>query len=382
MIPPSGSMPATTWTGGDLLAAKFPAPRWAVPGVVAEGLTLFCGPPKVGKSWLALDVALAAALGGRALGKVPVDPGHVLLLALEDTPRRLQSRLRMLMADDNVAPELLNVRFEWPETGTQDVCHWLEGHPDARLVVVDVVARTRGPVLRGESAYASDYAAVSVWKTIADRYGVAVLLVHHTRKAASDDFLETVSGTNGLAGSADAIMVLTRSRHAADGKLAITGRDVEEAEHALRFDATHGRWTMLEGPATDYDVGDTRRRILQVVRSAGIPVTPKTLAADLDADYQLVKKTMLRMAKDDQLVTDGTGRYRCPPSALSPVSLVSPDGLSPGETSRDTPETLSLDRGTPGTEGTLRESGKRPSDQGGGHEGHRGHQAEGHREQP
>jgi len=321
-----------TWSAADLLSADFAEPRWAVPGLVAEGLTLFCGPPKVGKSWLALGLAVATALGGHALGKVPVEAGDVLYLALEDTPRRLQSRLRMVLADDSAIPARLDVRFDWPSTaeGMDEVRAWLDSHPDCRTVIVDVLARTRGPLIVGQSAYAADYSATSAWKSIADRYGVAVLLLHHTRKAASDDFLETVSGTNGLAGAADAIMVLTRSRHAADAKLAITGRDVEEAEHALSFDAHHGRWLLLDGPASDYDVSETRRRLLSALREAGTPMRPKELAKAIGSDYELVKKTVQRMAADEQIVTDGAGRYSVPPVPLSPLSLLSPDGDAAG----------------------------------------------------
>lgn len=70
-----------TWLG----AQTFPPLRYSVPGVVPEGLTLLVGPPKAGKSWLALAVLLAVASGGRALGKLRVGaPRRVLYLALED----------------------------------------------------------------------------------------------------------------------------------------------------------------------------------------------------------------------------------------------------------------------------------------------------------
>ena len=84
----------SSWRADELLAETFPEPRWAVPGVLCEGLNLLAGAPKVGKSWFALDVAVAVALGGEALGRFSVEPGDVLYLALEDTPRRMADRLR------------------------------------------------------------------------------------------------------------------------------------------------------------------------------------------------------------------------------------------------------------------------------------------------
>jgi Mrp family chromosome partitioning ATPase len=101
--------PQTVWNAADLMAATFPAMRWAVPGVVAEGLTVVVGPPKVGKSWLCWGLAVAVASGGVAFGKVPVEAGDVLYLALEDTPRRLQSRLGKVLQRDP-APHRLTIR--------------------------------------------------------------------------------------------------------------------------------------------------------------------------------------------------------------------------------------------------------------------------------
>ncbi|GAB3915980.1 hypothetical protein GCM10029964_128220 [Kibdelosporangium lantanae] len=90
--------PRTTWNAAELMAVSFPEPTWAVPGIIAEGVTLLAGPPKVGKSWLSLGLGLSIAAGLPALGTVAVDPGPVLYLALEDTPRRLQSRMRTVLA--------------------------------------------------------------------------------------------------------------------------------------------------------------------------------------------------------------------------------------------------------------------------------------------
>ena len=96
----------TTWTAAELLTVEFPPARFAVPGLIAEGANLLVGSPKLGKSWLALNLGVAIACGGCALGRVPVVAGDVLYLALEDSGRRLQSRLRQILCDDP-APERL-----------------------------------------------------------------------------------------------------------------------------------------------------------------------------------------------------------------------------------------------------------------------------------
>ncbi|MCG3041934.1 AAA family ATPase [Streptomyces sp. S1A] len=303
--------PRTAWTADQLMAAEFPEPRWAVPGILSEGVNLLAGPPKVGKSWLSLGLGLSVAAGGKAMDAVPVEGGPVLYLALEDTPRRLQTRMRKLLGG-RPAPAGLTLVTECPplpQGGNEAIAGWLDNHPDARMVVIDVFAKMRGPSAPGASAYDADYAAVGHAKRIADHYGVAVVLVHHVRKAGSDDFLTEVSGTNGLAGAADATLVLKRARGKADGVLHVTGRDVDEAEYALQFHAAAGAWQLLEGPAADHTIGDTRAAILRHVRS-NPGARPKDIAAAMpDVDADTVRRTCSRMAADGQLCKDAAGRY-------------------------------------------------------------------------
>jgi hypothetical protein len=324
---------AAAWTADALMNTTFPEPKWAVPGVIAEGVTVFAGPPKVGKSWASLGLALAIAAGRDAFDRIPVRPGPVLYLALEDTPRRLQRRMRMLLRGEP-APAGLTLLTTFPalnQGGDTAIAGWLDRNPDARLVVIDVFAKIRGTAAPGLSAYDADYSAVGRIKKVADHYGVAVILVHHVRKAANEDFLQEVSGTNGIAGAADATIVLKRARNEADGVLSITGRDVEEAEHALTFDSTTGAWQMLDGPATDHTLSTTRAAILRHLREHP-GATPRTLAAPLDLSHDNARRTCARMADDGQLTTDGTGRYYAPlpggtanlPGAVPPVPPVPP----------------------------------------------------------
>ncbi|MGW3245055.1 AAA family ATPase [Streptomyces sp. NPDC001070] len=49
-LPPPPAKPRTAWTADQLVAAEFPEPKWAVPGILSEGVNLLAGPPKVGKS--------------------------------------------------------------------------------------------------------------------------------------------------------------------------------------------------------------------------------------------------------------------------------------------------------------------------------------------
>jgi AAA domain len=309
----------TSWTAADLLAAHLPEPRWAVEELLPEGLTFMCGAPKLGKSWLALAIGIALAAGGYALGKIQVDRGDVLYLALEDNPRRLQGRLRMLLGSDS-APDGLYVETEWErfdEGGLDRLTAWLDAHPAARLVLIDVWTRVRPITRENGNRYQADYDAAAALQAVAIKYGVAIIALYHTRKAEAADFVETVQGTFGTAGAADTIVVVKRSRGEADATLFITGRDVAETELALRFAAETGAWELL-GDAAEYGLGKTRAAILELLVAHG-PLSPKQVS-DLapDISHELAKKTMQRMFSDGQ-VTASKGVYTAVPAV--PASL-------------------------------------------------------------
>lgn len=286
-----------------------PEPKWAVPGIIPAGVTLLAGAPKVGKSWLGLGVAVACSTGGKALGRVNVDQGDALVLALEDTPRRLQSRLRTMLGDAP-GPEALTLAIECPplgQGGEERIAAWLDRHPAARLVVVDVFARLR-PVQAGPAIYQGDYDAVARFRAIANQYQVAIVLVHHTRKLEADDFVDAVSGTAGLGAAADAVLVLRRVRGKLDAVLHATGRDIHEATYPLEFDADIGTWKLLEGSVDQYTLADTRQRLLDHVK-AHQGMAPKQIAEALRLNHDLVKQTLRRMVEGEQLRSDDQGHY-------------------------------------------------------------------------
>jgi hypothetical protein len=97
-----------------------------------------------------------------------------------------------------------------------------------------------------------------------ERSGIAVVLVTHTRKMEAEDPLEAISGTNGVTGAADAVLVLNRD--AKGTTLYGRGRDIEEIETAMRFDG--GRWSVL-GDADEVRKSDERRKIVAALKEAG-----------------------------------------------------------------------------------------------------------------
>jgi hypothetical protein len=312
--PPGSRVFPEVFSARALMLAELPPVRWIVPGILPEGATLLAGAPKMGKSWLALGVAIAVASGGVALGTRPVEGGEVLFLALEDNTRRLQKRTRKVL-DGGEVPGRLHMATEWPTVdagGAERLSDWLSVHPGARLVVVDVLKRVRPDVSARKSTYDADYEAAQALKDVADEHAVAVLVLHHTRKQAAEDPLDEVSGSRGLSGAADGIMVLKRDRGRADAYLHVTGRDIEEeAELALTWDANLGSWA-LAGAAEEYRLSKERLELVAALKGADELMSPKDLSEALDKNVGAVKMMLGEMVKAGQVSNPSRGKYGLP----------------------------------------------------------------------
>jgi hypothetical protein len=216
--------PNGRWTMGasKMLEAKtFDPIKQVVPGILIEGLTLFA--------------AVAVASSGWTLGELHCIQGDVLYCALEDSERRLQSRLRKLGLG---FPERLWLVTEMPRLaagGLELIREWIVEHPQARLIIIDTLAMVRESRKREDTNYDADYAAVLELRKLANDLKIAIVVVHHLRKAEADDPFDTISGTLGLTGAPDSILVLRRDG-AGGYSLHGTGRDMVAIEKAMTFD--------------------------------------------------------------------------------------------------------------------------------------------------
>ncbi len=231
--------------------------RWIIPGFVPEGLTILVGNPKAGKSALVLGWAYALARGVPVMGRVQVERCETLYLALEDPDRRVRDRLRAIR---DGGPTTVDLRFVTMNSktpfrrlntgGKQQIERHLDKHPRCRLVIIDTWAKVK-PTRAHKHAqeYDLDSAAWSILHTIAVERRVAIVVLHHTRKALNfeGDWTQEVSGTQGIAGTVDTILLFKRPRGEAKATLMVTGRDVdEEKQYALRGDARTLSWTLAD----------------------------------------------------------------------------------------------------------------------------------------
>ena len=321
-------------SAAELMRKEIEPVNWVVPEILPESLALLTGKAKLGKSWLVLGLCVAVAAGGRALGTVPVERGTALYLALEDNERRLRSRLRKVLAGRE-APPGLHYATQCPrldEGGLDAIAGWLEANPDARLVVLDTMAKIR-PRTSGRNVYQEDYEALETLLPLAAAHNVAIVVVHHLRKQGAADPLDEISGSTGLTGGVDGALILKRDRTRADASLFVTGRDVEEEKDlALRWSSDAGSWTLV-GDADDFRFSQERQEILEYARAAGGPVGVKEVATALGKNYKTVAALMGKMLEAGVLTSSAYGKYEAanPKSAVqSPTLLTVPTGDQEG----------------------------------------------------
>ena len=295
---------ASIWTSNELLNTDFPEPQWIVDGLIPEGLTLLAGKPKTGKSWLALQIATSASVGVDVLGHFNCKPIGVVYLGLEDTGRRLKSRLVKLQAlgSDNLK---LVTGGAKNRSGIAQLEKYLDEQPNVKLVVIDTLAQFLPSF--DFNSYSETYPVMSSLKILCDKRVVGILAIHHTRKSGGDDFIDAVTGSNAFTGVADTTMVLTRGRGDADGSIMATGRDFEDIDIALSLERDLGWQYLGDGP--EYRMSREQRGIVEAIREAGEPIGPKDVAAMTAGDYGKVKLMMYRMEKQGLISKQSWGKY-------------------------------------------------------------------------
>ncbi len=236
------------WRWANELAAAAPdEPAWVFEGYVSAGAkTLLAGLPKGGKTTLiaALIEAVASAAQsflGRRVGGGPV------VLASEEGDSTLGPKLRGL-PDGRV--RVLNRDAAWPKPPWADLIGGAVREAEAigaTLLVIDSMAfwAALEPEREKDSGAAQ---AIMDALDEATRAGLAVLLVHHQRKARGDHGTG-VRGSTALAGAVDVVVEYER-----------LGEDAPRSQRRL---VALSRW-----PATpdvlvlDYHVGEGTWRVI------------------------------------------------------------------------------------------------------------------------
>lgn len=309
-------------TAASLCDVTFPEVGYVVPGLIPEGVTLLAARPKLGKSWLLLQIGAGVSDGRSTLvdSDIPCE-GDVLYLNLEDGYRRTQSRLTKLFGLDKTQwPQRMLIADQWrrlDQGGIDDIRDWCKSVKHPKLIMVDTLKRVRAPKHGPQSDYDADYEAAQPLLELCKEYpGLAVLITHHDRKADAMDVFDTVSGTLGLTGGVDTIAVLKKNNSGVT--LYIEGRDLtDNVEKAVSFDRETCKWSIL-GDAEVVRVSAERKKVMDAVKLApmdGMKVD-EIMAATETHSRPAMDMLLHRMVADGLIEKKSRGRYG-PPSVGS-----------------------------------------------------------------
>ncbi len=277
-----------TITTAELYAKEIQRTPFIVEEILPRGLTILGGLGKVGKSWFSFWLAMQVAKG-ESIWDFKTTKGTTLYLAFEDNEERLQDRLfisrkhhttpyhnlcglffrhkcqkystifpisfpffynsaekiysqilqlglcGIALSDEmENAPENAHLCIEISKMGGElesRIRNFIVEHPDTNLIIIDTLQKVRGNT---ESNYISDYEDVTILKNLADEFKIAIVVIHHLRKQKDSDIFNQITGSTGLQGAADTMMVLEQSKRGDHfATLHLTGRDVKSRELEL-----------------------------------------------------------------------------------------------------------------------------------------------------
>lgn len=224
----------------EIMAEPLKPIEFVVENLITQGLFILAGAPKIGKSWLALDICLSVAKGEPVLNAKTAQ-GTALYLCLEDSRIRIQNRLYE-MTDEPTEQLHFALIADTIETGLeQQIENFILEHRNTKIIFIDTLQKIRSD--SPDSTYATDYKELSVLKSVADKCSVAIVLVHHLRKTKDADPFNMISGTTGISGCVDGSFVLSESKRGSrNATLYCVGRDIENHEIELKFDDEKHRW--------------------------------------------------------------------------------------------------------------------------------------------
>ena len=233
----------TVIDGETLMDIKLPPTKFCVETLLPQGISILGGAPKIGKSWMVLDLCVRIAKG-EAIWNLSTQKGTTLYLCLEDPLNRIQQRLCMLTDEVPENAYFATMAGTLADGLCEQIRNFVSEHPDTVLVVIDTFQIVRANTT--DTSYANDYDDVRQMKLLADELEISILLVHHLRKQGDGDPLNKISGTTGISGAMDAIFVLDKSKRNADtATLVCTGRDIEYREMEMKLSKENCVWTLM-----------------------------------------------------------------------------------------------------------------------------------------
>lgn len=252
----------------DLMEMDLPEPKFVCKPFIAEGLTIFAGRPKIGKTTLIRQLLLAANNGTEFFGE-NCEKVQALFLSLEEGKALARNKFKA-MADPLLARGI-RIDFEWHkgDEGVVRLRQYLTENPSVRLVVIDCLSRFRANANKATPQFQQDYNTITDLQNVCKDFpGLAIIVLHHTTKADFDDPIDCISGTYGLTAACDSYGVLLRKGD--QFRLHWGGRLWDSDTCDFELVREGGRWQMLG--AWDFDgagLPASQRAVLEILQKEG-----------------------------------------------------------------------------------------------------------------
>jgi hypothetical protein len=296
----------------ELLAADIPLPTQLFNGLMHEGMLLFGGKSKRGKSWLMFDLALSLAVGRSAFRhfgcneKMPV-----LFLALEDGRARLQGRTKLIQPNLTQVDNF-HLRYSFRpllEGGIDDLAKEIARHHYG-LVVIDVLAKLEPTNSgKGEKNYHDVYEMFAPLQALRQQHPFCLAMLTHLRKQEADDVFDNLHGSVAYQGAQDVLWVLERKPKDDFAFLHIRDKDAEDKTLALRF--MDGHWEYI-GEGEEYEVTRDQRKVIKMLTEERRELSIQDIlrGGDFKAEqYGYLRKLLVTMVKEDLIHRTRYGRY-------------------------------------------------------------------------
>jgi len=283
-------------------------PAWLIEHLwTHQAVGVIGGCPKSGKTWLALEMAVAVAAGSPCLGAFPVaTPGPVLLYAAEDSTEALRARVETLARIRGVAFEHLDVRvitsdslrLDRPEDQQRLEATVILHRP--ALLILDPLVRVHAI---DENVAGQVAALLGYLRALQRKSGSAVALIHHLRKNASP----TSGAGNNLRGSGDLYAwldsLLYLRKH--QGQLTLSAEHrTAPAFGPLSLELVHSDGAVYlraatEGVSNPEPARDSlAERIIALLAGSAQPLTVEALRTSLRVRNQKVVETLRRLSAE------------------------------------------------------------------------------------
>jgi hypothetical protein len=290
---------------GELPATQGPAP-WLVEHLWSRaGVGFIGGQPKLGKTWLGLDLALSVATATPSLDTFAVpEHGSVLVYLAEDHPAAVRGRLAGLCAHRGLELGRVPIHVITSPAVRLDLASD-RARLEATVAAVRPLLMLLDPLVRlhrrDENCSGEVSELLAYLRELQRSYELAVIVAHHMRKSTADSGGQALRGSGDLHAWTDSALYLRRqhgrlmlqAEHRASPALAPVELELVTASDGC----AHLVVVRHHRPVVEIDTGTPclPDRILAVLADAGRPLPRFDLRRALGVNNQRLGAELTRL---------------------------------------------------------------------------------------